>query len=210
MRRDNYEIAKDGARALFLNYDVEAILRTREAEGDANALYLTFIGRRFRIDRADGRVELLGAGGEVLREANYREALTIYDVLCYENGPRAIAGRWTPLSGLAPLSGQGGGDEELYGPTARFFAGRQDALRSACRALGGTPEGKGDVAYRIELWPGFDALFEFWDADDEFPPTAQIMWDANTIRFVHYETVWYIAGCLLTRLRELAGEGAQA
>ena len=41
--------------------------------------------------------------------------------------------------------------------------------------------------------------------DYEFPASLQLLWDTNTLDFVHYETTYYIAGHLLSRLRELMG-----
>ena len=62
---------------------------------------------------------------------------------------------------------------------------------------------KHDIAYRLDLFPFLPIRLQFWQADEEFPASFQLHWDMNTLDFVHYETTYYIAGHLYSRLREL-------
>jgi len=50
----------------------------------------------------------------------------------------------------------------------------------------------------------FPVWLRFWDGDDEFPPQLGVLWDANSLSFMHYETLWYVFGALREEiLREL-------
>ena len=47
----------------------------------------------------------------------------------------------------------------------------------------------------------FPVLLQFWQADEEFPPKLVLLWDQNTIEFMHFETTFYLQGDLLERLK---------
>ena len=78
-----------------------------------------------------------------------------------------------------------------------------EALAEACRALGGVPEGKGDVAYRIQVFPFLPVIIQFWNSDEEFEPELQFLWDTNVLQYLHFETLWYVMGHMVKRLREM-------
>ena len=44
-------------------------------------------------------------------------------------------------------------------------------------------------------------MIQFWDADDEFPAQIKIMWDDQTMRYLNFETTYYLQGDLLERLK---------
>lgn len=59
------------------------------------------------------------------------------------------------------------------------FGKRLDAFRQGCEALGGTPIGGADAAYEIRLIADYRFRVLLWEADDEFPPSAQILFSDN-------------------------------
>ena len=77
-RTNNYEISKENARKLFLNWDQKRIIDRCGLRADEEFLYIEFLGQPFRILRATGEAENLAQG----RAANFEEALSIYDYLC--------------------------------------------------------------------------------------------------------------------------------
>ena len=79
---------------------------------------------------------------------------------------------------------------------------REEELRAACEALGGTPWGKGDVSYMIPLYRGLQFVFSFWNSDDEFPASASVLFDSNSLKYMHYETLWYCLGHIFSRIKE--------
>ena len=80
-----------------------------------------------------------------------------------------------------------------------------DAFRRACEALGGTASPGGDICYDLELFPDLPVRLRFWHADEDFPPSLDLLWDRNTLQFLRYETTWFAAGVLRGRLREEMG-----
>ena len=62
---------------------------------------------------------------------------------------------------------------------ARTFAGREDEVAQKMHRLGGIPYEKGDIGWEFEFLPGLSIRFSIWNADDEFPPSAQILFSDN-------------------------------
>ena len=51
-------------------------------------------------------------------------------------------------------------------------------------------------------------VLQFWESDEEFPSSLTLLMDGSILDFMHFETVWYAAGHLLTRLKRLAEDRA--
>ena len=59
------------------------------------------------------------------------------------------------------------------------FGYKLPKFKAAMEKLGATPIKMGDVAYEFELINNYHMRFIFWEADDEFPPSAQILYEDN-------------------------------
>ncbi|MCD7819149.1 MAG: DUF3786 domain-containing protein [Lachnospiraceae bacterium] len=70
---------------------------------------------------------------------------------------------------------------------AYSYGNRLDAFRSAMEKLGAQEIKAGDAGYEIELFEGFRIRFQLWAADDEFPPSAQILFSDNFAAVFHAE-----------------------
>ncbi len=98
----------------------------------------------------------------------------------------------------------------LHARHAKAMDHRLPALARACEALGGHPETelkvRADLAYRIPLFDFLPVILEFWESDDEFPPSLTLLFDRNLLDFIKYETSWFAMGFLLERLLQEMGE----
>ncbi len=54
-----------------------------------------------------------------------------------------------------------------------------EAFKKDCIAAGAAPIEGGDAAFRIEFMPGLDLKLILWGPDEEFPPSAQILFSDN-------------------------------
>jgi len=59
------------------------------------------------------------------------------------------------------------------------YGTRPDAFAAALEKLGGTPIKGGDRAFEIEFMEGLFLRMLLWEADDEFPPSSQILFSDN-------------------------------
>ena len=204
MRKDNYEQMRDQMRPRFLTFDQEEMIRKFDLVHDADYLYLRFCGRPYRIGRTSGIVQWSEDGFATCTDGDFSESMTLYDILCYSKEDCCLSGEYTPSSSLPGLvyTGMKAGSSMGSRETEEYFGAHVALLHRACAALGGIPEGKGDVAYRIDLFDFLPVRFSFWEADEDFPAEIRILWDSNVLRYMHFETLFYAAGHLLRRLKE--------
>ncbi|MCD8198274.1 MAG: DUF3786 domain-containing protein [Lachnospiraceae bacterium] len=62
----------------------------------------------------------------------------------------------------------------------------------------------GDVAYEFELIDGYRMRFIFWEGDDEFPPSAQILYSDNFQFGFHAEDMVVAGDLSITTLKKLS------
>lgn len=199
----NYDITRTKMEKEFVRYDQARMIEKFHLRHTPEHLFITFLGEEFRVGRETGKVErCLGDG---YAPAGFNESMTIFDVLCCSKPHCRLSGQYatvTNLPGIANIAAPGPG---LYADSARVFANRPDALRRACEALHGVKQQQaGDVSYLLPLFDFMPVVLQFWDADDEFDAALKIMWDTNTLDFMHFETTFYAANHLLQRLTALS------
>lgn len=202
-RISNYEKMKKEMADVFLRYDQEEMIRRYGLEHDDDNLYISFLDRRYRIDRQTGQVRWSGDDPRTEMIAGYNEVMTIYDVLCCSKEDRHLAHEWVNVGSLSTI--QGGTLEkrgDFFQNAGKAFAGKTDALSRACEALGGKKLEKGDAAYELYLFPFLSLILRFWDADEDFPASLQILVDKNILDYMHYETLMFALSHVLERLRD--------
>ncbi len=199
----NYEKTKRRVQGEFCKYDHRSIADKLNLNLDDKYIYIKFFRNTYRIDRVSGRTEIIPEeeGGEY-KEADHEEVLTIYDILCYSKPGAVPKGEYTLIQRLSTVqnasSYAGAG---AFKQDEEFFDDNMDALEAGCIRLGGIPCGKGDLSYKIPMFKDLCVMVSFWRSDEDFPPQLQIMCDTNTLSFMHYETIWYMAHHLLDLLR---------
>ncbi len=67
------------------------------------------------------------------------------------------------------------------------FGYKLPKFKAAMEKLGATPIKMGDVAYEFELINNYHMRFIFWEADEEFPPSAQILYEDNFLQGFYAE-----------------------
>ena len=87
---------------------------------------------------------------------------------------------------------------------AKQFRNSAEKLKAACKKLGGImqkPMARADVTCLIPVTSFFPVLLQFWDGDEEFEPELVLLWDKNSNQFLHFETMFYLQGDLLDRIK---------
>lgn len=202
--QSNYDSQIDVGKRIFLEYDQERLIRKFRLEADAQWIYLTYLNTPCRISRESGQIDEF-LNGTWMECRNYSTVMTIYDLLCYHQGPNApiLFHQWCTVGTFIVT---GVSDTDTFTKKyAAIFDGHIEQLRSACASLGGIPEtGKtrADAAFRIPVTHFFPVLLQFWESDEEFSPKLQLMWDRNADSFLHFETTFFLQGDLLERLKQ--------
>lgn len=195
---NNYEISRDRAQAYFLNFDQQAIIDRWDLRNDIDYLYLDFVGRPYRICRKTGRVDRMFDD----KHANFSETLSIFDLLCHKGDDQFLTGRYAPVNSLRGCPISAGVDGEFHGRVTGYFDENPKLLKAACLALGGTPVDMGDVGFCFPVFDKMQVILKFYHSDEDFSASLTFLWDENTLNFLFYETVFYIAGFLLETLCE--------
>lgn len=199
----NYDITRIKMEKEFVRYDQAQMIEKFHLRHTPEYLFITFLGAEYRINRETGKVDLCLEDGSGHVPAGFNESMTIFDVLCCSKPHCHLSGQYatvTNLPGIANIAAPGTG---TYADAARVFTNRPDALRQACELLHGVEQQQtGDVSYLLPLFDFMPVILQFWDADDEFDAALKIMWDMNTLEFMHFETTFYAANHLLKRLTE--------
>ena len=198
-RVNNYLIQAGQAKARFLTYDQEKLIKNLKLKADAEFLYVVMLGVTYRISRTSGDMEYLAGEGWV--DGNtYEEVMTLLDLLCDSREDRYLSGRWKNMLSFGLMFHQN--LLEKKDPWAERFQADLEGFRRACIALGGTPLPNGDAAYAIELFDGLCIAVQLWLGDEEFPPNLRFLWDENANMYIRYETMYFAKGLLLERIRE--------
>lgn len=192
----NYDRMLEDARRLFLTLDLDEGCRRLGIRPTAEGAGFRVFGENCFLRRTDGVV--LDGRGE---PAGFSLSMTVYDALGRSGPGPELKGEFVPTSALHGIMGSNSVHEDLRKNEGAFFHGKADALRAVCRKHGGIPGGRGDVSFILPAFDFFPAELRFWEADEEFPALLQWFWDANALRFLRYETLWYLSSYLLERIR---------
>lgn len=189
---DNYELARDRAQAYFLGFDQQQLICTWNLKNDREKLYVVFLGREYAIHRKTGAVTEVSSDDQ----AGFEEVLSIFDLLCHPGEHKEAAGTFAPVNSLKGAPKSGGVQTAFHSSFASAIDKVPEAFSRACCALGGTPVDMGDISFRFPVFGELSVILKFYHSDEDFPAGLTFMWDENMLQFIHYETVFYIAGFL--------------
>lgn len=184
-KESNYEKVYSIFQEWFVKCPQEDIIKKIGGEFDLNNLYLPFFGERCRIIRKTG--EITGKGE---RKIPVTERLTIMHHLRYcqsfaEEGSKMVPFREIKEAAVFERAYE----KSALEPLKKNFAGRPGQLLKAGFRLGGVQEKYGDVSVTLHAFPKIRLTYIFWDGDDEFPPSANILFQNTIIQWTHPESV---------------------
>ena len=192
----NYDQMLALGQKLFLEWDQGEMIRRYHLESDENYLYLRFLGRRHRIDRKTAAGENL----DMQRPAGFNASLSIFDYLCRDNILPGMSGRWRAVNALKHTGQSNPNAVELHQRHADRMQEHIPALKEVLKSQQLAPFPQGDAACVFEVFPGFYAVFQFWEGDEEFPPSVRFLWDDNALAYLRFETLFYVLGEFLELL----------
>lgn len=190
---DNYRLQVEGAKQYFLRYDQEKLITKLKLRFDEDYLYTAMLCKPYRIHRRTGTVERLE---DVWVETNaHGEVMTLLDLVCDSRADRFPAGSWKNMSHFGAMFHRSL-LEVREDPFARSIQENPAGFRHACEALGGEPGPRGDISYALTVFEDLRVRIQFWEEDEDFPPSVTWLWDANALMYLKYETMWFALGML--------------
>ncbi len=89
-------------------------------------------------------------------------------------------------------------------PLLETFGNDLDLYLKVAQSLGGEPETLGDAAARFLAFPLVPVTHVLWQGDEEFPPEANILFDATISQHLSTEDIAALAGASVYRLMAVA------
>lgn len=204
-RTDNYLKQAAQAKAYFLTYDQEALIRKLNLAHDEDYLYPVFFSQTYRLSRKTGDLERQEKQG--WEDANtHGEVMTLLDLICDSREDRFVSGKWKDMAQFGHAFHQNLLEER--DPLAEACQERPEVFRRWCEALGGEPMPTGDIAYSIEVFDGLPLMIQLWFGDEDFPAGLRLLWDENALMYLKYETMYFAREVLLSRLKREMEESA--
>jgi hypothetical protein len=161
-------------------------------------LWLHYLGREYRI--AWPELVAYPAGSDQPCPGNLQGLFLYY--LSHADGT-PLAGRWLSFR---ELPGGGFYHRAFQGYTgnrlARHFGNDLEAFRQAARALDGFRLDLGDAAFSFDVLPRVRLAVIYWAGDDEFTPSAQVLFDASVSHYLPTDACAVLGSQLVDRLSE--------
>jgi hypothetical protein len=186
----------------FLKYDQKKMVEKFSLPCDEQYIYIRFVEREYRINRLTGVVTWSEDDFMTESEADYNEAMTIYDVLCYSKEGCTLSGKFCPTTMLKGVVQSTRNSGSFFQHTADEFSGKTERLSKAVEKIGQKTNLKGDVSAIIQAFDFLPITIQYWDGDEEFPAVLKFMVDENILDFMHFETVMFMLIHVLGRIQE--------
>ena len=184
-KESNYEKVYAQFQDWFVKCPQEDIIKKTGGEFDEKNLYLSFFSERCRISRETGMIT-----GEGEREIPVTERLTIMHHLRYCKSFAEEGSKMVPFREIREAAVfERAYERSALEPLKKHFAGRPQELLKAGLKLGGIREKYGDVSLTLHAFPKISLTYIFWDGDEEFPPSANILFQDTIAQWTHPESV---------------------
>ena len=151
------------------------LLDQRGIRWDGKEFYVNLLGREFAIAHPEFAIRTLDEGPV--------PPLTVQTFLLrylMESKYVPWLGRWKTFREMPwgemyvkPFSGR------ALARAAFTFSFKLDGFRAACEKLGGTALRHGDAGYQLDFLGNYQMQIFIWAGDEEFPPSAQILYSDN-------------------------------
>lgn len=170
-----------------------------EIHVEGEYLTLRYYGRKLGIHRESGCIAALEDGNSV----SINSQLTVYTLMWYCKEDARRANEWLPFARLKDAGPFGPAfQRSIIDVFAATFSGKSQELAQTLMEMGGVRLPVGDVGYQLSAFECIPVRFHFWDADDEFPAQANLLFEASATDFIHVESLVTIASEGLWRISE--------
>lgn len=127
------------------------------------------------------------------------QALLLYHFTASDGAP--LTGKWVAFADLL--------DGRMYAQAFQGYAGDKlsktfgnqiEPFRQAGLAAGGQPAAFGDAAFTFQPLPRVPLLVTYWLGEDEFPPSAKILFDSSARSHLPIDVCAIMGSMLVSRI----------
>ena len=204
--RTNYEKQIDTALLAFTNWDHQKIVDKLGLKQDDDFIYIDELGITYRLHKRDAEIEKTIDGVTYTDDVNFDESASIFDLFGYSKDNLFLSGKWANIWNVEKNIHVGhASNSHFFKKYETFFTGQIERLNKACEGLGGIKAEYADTSYIFNAFDFLPIMFQFWDADDEFPARVRMLWDENILDYIRFETTFSLQLHLLNRICETMG-----
>ena len=153
----------------------EATARLQDIKWDGKEFYVNLLGREFAISHPDYALRAIDGGKLPPLPV---QTFLLRDLL--ESKTVAWCGNWKTFREMPwgemyikPYTGR------VLTRAAFTFGTRVAAFKAACEKMGATPLKHGDAGYQFDFVGSYAMQIIVWEGDEEFPPSAQVIYTDN-------------------------------
>ena len=171
-----------------------------------DSMEIDFLGRRYEL-RHSG-VKVIGADEDA--NVNFKSVLIYYAISRGAGEPDREYSIITAFSG-GLISGNSGTGKWLLSPLTAVSGGSYERFRRGCEVLGArfiSERNTGEYLWEYELLPKIPVQLVFFEADDEFPAETRVKYSNSAARWLEYEPLCFLNGCLASAFARAVNPGA--
>ena len=192
----NYEKVFSYFQGEFLKLDQEAAAQKLGLFCEEDAIMIPWFGNYWRIDRNTGIIT--DENGNI---PDVTQRLLIMHHFCFFRMDAVHSDKWVPFRQIREAACfERAYKKSAVDPIVEYFAGKTELFEQAARALGGTPVSYGDAGFRIYPLPQIGLTYIFYDADEEFEASCNILFESTVTWWIHPESVPTIASAATEKL----------
>ncbi len=166
-----------------------------ESTSGSGEMRLQFFGRIYKIDWPE--LETVDPQGRPC--SNPMQASLLQYLLLADGAP--LADQWVSLRELPNGAFYERAFQSYSGNlVARTFKSDVQAFRNAALKLGGELLSLGDASFRFWALPKIPLALVYWSGGDEFPASAQVLFDASAGHYHHLEMLAHLGALLCDRV----------
>ncbi|MGI6217784.1 MAG: DUF3786 domain-containing protein [Coriobacteriales bacterium] len=198
---DNYAAQCEEWRKKFLDMDqIDIVRRVPEIERGEETLGIWHFGRHLIVSRSTGEITCDSDDLPV----PYTPKLNVYTLFWYCKPTARMAGDWVAFSNLRDAANFAPAFKKMIiDSLAATFSGHEDSLEPAVKKIRGKRVSSN--VYELRAFQCIPMRVCFWDGDEEFPASANILFDSSAVDFIHVESVVTIAVEGIRQLARAAG-----
>lgn len=184
-------------RAVYRALDPSGISARTGSAFDGTCFSLTLLGRAVKVSFPEGRAVYAGDGPELDDVSSILLIRYLLEGSRVESRGRFMAYAEMPWGEayLAPFTGR------CIKRLAFGFGFDLEKFADRCQALGGTKAEGGDIACDIPFFENLTLRLILWAGDDEFPPSAQILFSDNFQFAFSAEDLAYVGDIVINALK---------
>ena len=90
-------------------------------------------------------------------------------------------------------------------PILNAYGDDPEGFEKACEGSGGLEVPMGDVAYQFQAFPNIPITYVYWNGDDEFPASVQVLFDSSIKDYLPLEDIVFLSEMLSWKLAKFKG-----